>query len=241
MIKSLLRLSLAAAALASVSTVAMSADLEAPPPPEELRPATYDWTGPYIGGFVSITSLEGHYDKTPDCGGCTPVDPEMSGTGFGGGVLAGWNYDFGGMVLGIEGDWAWDGKIADNDEPAERTEVAFDDVATIRARAGIPFDNTLIYATGGVAFANVEFSGEVGPVGNSVHDSDSDWVTGWTIGGGIEHAFSAGLHARLEYLYMDFPDTDFRLEDPNGFGGDVEEHFNGIHTIRAALTYNFSL
>jgi outer membrane immunogenic protein len=236
MMKSLLRLSLAAAALASVSTVALSADLE-----PEIRPPLYDWTGPYIGGFVSVVSLEGHYDKVPDCGGCTPVDPEMSGTGFDGGLLAGWNYDFGGVVAGIEGDWAWGGKIADNDEPAELTEVSLDDIATIRARIGMPWDATLFYVTGGVAFANVEFSGEVGPIGNSVNDSDDDWVTGWTIGGGIEHAFSEGLHGRLEYLYIDLPDADFRLEDPNGFGGDIEQHFQGIHTIRAALTYNFSL
>ena len=77
------------------------------------------------------------------------------------------------------------------------------------------FDNTLIYATGGVAFVDAEFSGEVGPIGNSFLDKNSEWITGWTIGGGIEHAFADSLHGRLEYLYADLPSEEFRLEDPN--------------------------
>lgn len=240
MIKSLFRLSLAAAALASVSAAALSADLLPPPPPEDLRPAAYDWTGPYIGGFVSVISVEGHYDKVPDCD-CPPVDPEMSGTGFNGGVLAGWNYDLGGFVVGVEGDWAWGGEVADNREPAELTDLSFDNIATLRARAGVPIDNALIYATGGVAFVDAEFTGEVGPIDASFHSKDDEWITGWTVGGGIEAALADGLHARLEYLYIDLPNEGFRLEDPNGFGGDVKMHFNGIHTLRAGLTYNFSL
>jgi outer membrane immunogenic protein len=239
------RLSAAAAVLASVSAAAIAADLEPPPPP--MRPATYDWTGPYIGGLAGFVSLDGHYDKTPDCppgappAGCVPVDPEMSGSDFLLGGLVGWNYDFGGVVAGVEGDWAFTfNHIGQNREPAERTTVSFDNIATLRARVGKTFDRTLAYITGGVAFVDVEFAGEVGPVGGSVHDEDSSWVTGWTIGGGLEHAFTDYLHGRMEYLYIGLPDEDFRLEDPNGFGGDVTEHFDAIHMVRAALTYNFS-
>lgn len=227
----------------------LAADMDVPPPPppvDDLRPASYDWSGPYLGAYGSVVSLDGHYDKVPDCGpgsppGCGPVDPEMSGTGFAGGLIVGWNYDFGGMIAGIEADWGWGGEIADNKEPAELTGVSFDNIITLRARAGRAFDNTLVYLTGGAAFVDVNFAGEVGPVGASFHDEDSDWVTGWTIGGGIEHAYTENLHGRLEYLFVGLPDTDFRLEDPNGFGGDITQHFDGIHMIRAALTYNFSM
>ncbi len=45
---------------------AFAADLD---PPPELRPATYDWTGVYAGVIGSIVSLDGHYDKYPDCPG----------------------------------------------------------------------------------------------------------------------------------------------------------------------------
>jgi outer membrane immunogenic protein len=248
MTKFLLRISLAAAALASVSAAAIAADmLPPPPPPPEMRPATYDWSGPYVGGFVSIVSEEGHYDIFPDCpvvpppGGCPPRDPEMSGSGFAGGVLAGWNYDMDGFVMGIEGDWGWGGKIAQNREPAELTTLDLDNIATIRARAGVAFDDTLIYITGGAAFAELTFGGEVGPAGGSVHDEDSDWVSGWTIGGGIEHAFTDSLHGRLEYLFVDLDDSNFRLQDPAGFGGSLTQHVDEIHMVRAAVTWNFSI
>jgi outer membrane immunogenic protein len=242
MTRLLLRLSLATAALVSVSSVALSADLPPPPPPEELRPATYDWTGAYVGAYAAVVSEEGRYHKVPDCtAACNPSDPEMSGTGFGGGVLAGYNMDFGGWVIGVEGDYGWTNKIAQNRDPAEATDMKFDGIATIRARAGAAMDDTLVYVTGGVAFANAKFEGDVGPVSDPFHADDSHWLTGWTVGGGIEHAFTDAIHGRLEYLYMDFPDQSFRLEDPNGFGGDVKQKFDGVHMIRAALTYNFSL
>ena len=57
----------------------------------------------------------------------------------------------------------------------------------------------------------------------------------------MEHAFTDSLHGRLEYMYIGAPDASYRLEDPNGFGGDVDMHFQGIHQIRAGLTYNFML
>lgn len=237
----LLRLTLSAAALAAVATSAYAADY-APPPPEELRPS--DWTGPYVGGFISGVFVEGRYDATPLCPGgpCPPNDPDMSGAGFAGGVVGGFNFDLGGFVLGVEGDWGWGGKVADNDDPAEATDLRFDDIATIRARAGFLMDSTLIYATGGAAFVDAEFSGEVGnPAGERIHESDSKWVTGWVVGGGMEHAFTPGFHGRIEYLYASLPDEDFDLSTgvPANPGGSVEMNFEGVHMVRAGLTYNF--
>jgi outer membrane immunogenic protein len=236
-----LRLSLAAAALISVSSAAMSADLlPPPPPPEELRPATYDWSGAYVGAYAAVVSNEGHYRNIPDCPApCAPTDPEMSGTGYAGGVLAGYNMDFGGWVLGIEGDWGWGGEVAQNRDPRELTDLSFDNIATVRARAGAAFDDTLVYVTGGAAFVNAEVgTDEISGV--AYRAEDDAWLTGWVVGGGIEHAFTDWFHGRLEYLYMDLPSKEFRLEDPNGFGGFVDMDFDGIHMVRAALTYNFS-
>ena len=240
MFKSLLRLSLAATALAAVSTAAMSADIEAPPPPEELRPATYDWTGPYIGVFGGGLFVDSFYDAREFCeppGSCDR-DPEMDGASFVGGVLGGWNYDMDGFVFGIEGDWGWGTEnSAENNDPAEKTEFNIENLATIRARAGFTSGDTLFYATGGVAFADTEFGGEITPVG--LNASDDKWLTGWTIGGGIEHAFSSGFHGRLEYLYMDFPQETYTLV-AGGVGGEVDLQFDSVHMFRAALTYNFT-
>jgi outer membrane immunogenic protein len=235
---SFLRLALLATVMLPVTSV-LAADLEPPPPLDDLRPATYDWSGAFIGVIGSVVSLDGHYDKIPDVG--PPVDPEMSGTGFAGGVLAGYNFQWDSFLMGIEGDYQFGGQIADNREPAEMTEMSFNGIATLRARAGFVVDNALIYATGGAAFIDSEFAGEVGPVGAGTDSSDTAWITGWTVGGGVEVAFSEGLHGRLEYLYIGAPDQSYRLEDNNGFGGDVDMHFDGIHSIRAGLTYNFTM
>ena len=58
--KLLLALAFSTAALVPSATV-RAADLDVPPPPpvEELRPATYDWTGIYVGAWVGATCVDG--------------------------------------------------------------------------------------------------------------------------------------------------------------------------------------
>ena len=112
----LLRLALVTAALVPV-TSALAADLDAPPPVDDLRPATYDWSGLTIGAFAAAVAVDGHYDATSFCA-CSGIDPEMSGIGYGIGVKAGFDYQVDSMVMGIQGDWSFGGRIADNDDPA---------------------------------------------------------------------------------------------------------------------------
>jgi outer membrane immunogenic protein len=218
------------AALAAVSTtVAQAADLE---PDLPLRGS---WTGPYVGAFVMGVGVESHYEA--QCNSSCSFDPEMSGMTWGGGVLAGFNFEIADdVLLGVEGDWGWAGKI-DNDDPNEATEMKINDIATLRGRAGYIFnDDTLFYATAGVAWVKTTFGGEVGDPAdpNRPFIDDSQWTTGWTIGGGIEHAFNDWLHGRLEYLYVDLPDEKYDLEV-----GTVDLNFEGIHMVRAALTVDF--
>ena len=225
MTRLLLRLSLCTAALAAVTTtLAHAADYEPPPAPD------VGWTGPYIGGFVGGTFVEGGYT--------TQQDPEMSGTGGYAGVLGGYLYDFGGLVIGIEGDYGWGfDTTAQNRDPVEATDLKFDDIYTIRGRLGWADDNTLIYATGGYGWIDATVSGKVGP--NSVDDEDSNTFEGWVVGGGIEHRFFDGLSARLEYLYGDFGNEDFTLTDHDTVTGTLDLGLDEVHIVRAALIYNF--
>lgn len=232
MTKFLLRLSLCTAALAAVTTtVAHAADYE--PPPPEMRGS---WTGPYVGAFVMGVGVESRYDATCNDPDDCLIDPEMSGFTWGGGLLAGFNYDLGNnFLIGVEGDYGWAGKV-DNDDPGEATEMKIKDIATLRARAGYIFnDDTLFYATGGMAWIKTTFGGEVGAIPDREFIDDTQWTSGWTIGGGIEHAFSESVHARLEYLYLDMKDEEYDLDV-----GTVDLEFDGgVHLIRAGLTFNF--
>jgi outer membrane immunogenic protein len=240
MTRFLLRISLAAAALASVSAVAIAADMPPPPPPPpDMRPATYDWTGPYVGGVASAVFIDTHYlPICPGGGGACP-DPDLDGDGFAGGVIAGYNVQWDDFVMGFEADWMWGGKNADN--ILDALELNLDSIATFRARAGIAMDDTLIYVTGGYAVADVELDALVGVA--ALPMSDSNWHDGWTIGVGIEHAIWDSLHVRLEYLYANFgkEDYDFQTGDPLDPGGIVRTGLDDVHMVRGAITWNFTI
>ena len=219
---------------------ALAADLDVPPP--DLRQASFDWSGPYVGVFGAGVAVDGSYDGTCTTGGvaCVVVPPEVnvytdyehSGIGYAGGLLAGWNYQMDSFVFGIEGDWAFGGTVATNDEPGVDTDISFNNIATLRARTGLAFDNTLVYVTGGLAAVDMEFGAFM-----VSQQSDSQWVYGWTVGGGLEHAFTPNFSGRIEYLYVDLEDSDYSMTDGNTF--DATQSFNDIHMVRAGLTYNF--
>ncbi len=181
-----------AVAIMLPASSAFAADLDVPPP--DLRPANFDWSGPYIGIFGAAIAVDGTYDATCTaalpCVTPTYTDIEHSGIGYAGGILGGWNYQIDSFVMGIEGDWAFGGKVATNDEPGIDTDLSFNNIATLRARAGFALDNTLLYFTGGLAAVDMEFGAVM-----SSSESDSKWVYGWTAGGGLEHAFSDHLSA----------------------------------------------
>ncbi len=210
----------------------MAADLDFAP--------VFDWSGVSLGIFGAAIAIDGHYDAIPFCPACTVIDPDMSGIGYGFGVKAGLDYQWDNLVLGVAGDWTFAGKIADNEDPAEDTFLNMDNIATLRARAGFADGHTLVYLTGGAAAVEVEFGGQVGaPPGEKI--KDKDWSWGWTVGGGIEHAFTDNLTVSLEYLYVDLADTHHTLINSLDEGGDVDMKFNDMHMVRAGLSYRFSL
>jgi outer membrane immunogenic protein len=85
----------------------------------------------------------------------------------------------------------------------------------------------LIYATGGFAFAGV--SDGFGIVGD-----DDDTLTGWTLGAGLEYAFTNNLTTRLEYRYTNFDGGDNIFDNVTLGSNDIE-----FHTVRAGISYKF--
>jgi outer membrane immunogenic protein len=234
--KLFLRLAFAAAVLLPMPS-ALAADLDVPPP-DYLRPANFDWSGPYLGVFGAAIAVDGTFDATctsvVPCPGLTYTDLEHSGIGSAGGRWGGWNYQIDTFVFGIEGDWAFGGTVATNDEPGIDTDLSFNNIATLRARAGFALDNTLLYFTGGLAAVDMEFGAVM-----STTESDSKWAYGWTAGGGLEHAFSDSFSGRIEYLYVGMDDVDFSMTDAADTTLDATQSFDDIHMVRVGLTYNF--
>jgi len=235
---------LAATTLATAGiSAASAADLPSryAPPPIIAAVPVFTWTGFYLGAQVGYGWNANENDIVLPTGFVVQRgDFGDSGDGFLAGVHAGYNYQIGSFVIGVEGDV--EGVFGDDDDgdvvvigPGGGVFTnyglagnALDWQGSIRARAGFAFDRALIYATGGFAFGGV--SGSFGLL-----DSGDDNLTGWTLGAGIEYAFTNNLTTRLEYRYTNFDGGDNVFNNVSLGSNDIE-----FHTVRAGLSYKFS-
>jgi outer membrane immunogenic protein len=211
--------------LATASTLAMlgaaglpvlAADLPTRAPVMKAPPAAalFSWAGFYVGvhgGYGWLDAKQTIVADSIGLGVCSTsglVDSCSLGTSgglFGG--FAGYNWQSGNIVFGVEADGSWTGlKRTDTfansgaGPLAVTSEVEW--LATVRGRLGVAFSSTMIYATGGVAFGGVNSSWATTP-NRTVTTSDKGTKTGWVVGGGIEHAFARGWSVRAEVLHHD--------------------------------------
>jgi opacity protein-like surface antigen len=130
-----------------------------------------------------------------------------------GGLHGGYNWQVASAwLLGLEGDFSWTSLSETRSVPtigpgSSATMSATNDwLASLRGRIGFAgAGNMLLYVTGGVAWAGVEFNGHMTRLilpDTFVADASSLATrTGWTFGGGAEWMIDPHLMARLEYLY----------------------------------------
>lgn len=185
----------------------------------------FTWTGFYVGVTAGLQNLRDRWTTTGT--GIGIVDntsgASLNSTNFRLGGYAGYNWQMGQTVVGLEGDFAGDfgSNKTLNGIPGTRTFITvanLDSVtgranwdASIRARAGyLITPAALLYATGGVAFQNVKHS--INCPGNTAGSwcfqpeagTSSTTRTGWTLGAGIEAAVGSNWLVRAEYRYSDF-------------------------------------
>lgn len=163
-------------------------------------------SGPFSGFYLGSSAGAGisHYKmKSSD-----PTDPVLSDrdTTFAGSSYAGYNLQCGNVVVGIEGEFGHIGSENKGTitQPGITTNFAdkIDWFYTLRGRLGITISgDTLIYATAGLAGADVSHKVDVPALGFS--QDDSGWQTGWTVGGGIEFLRRQNWVFRAEALYVD--------------------------------------
>jgi outer membrane immunogenic protein len=211
------------------SGIASAADIQRPvykAPPAGVLPVTYDWTGFYIGGHVGY----GWADKSwRDGFGLFGISQEANG--FLGGAQAGFNYQIGQFVLGVEGDWSWSGMKGSTNTVASNFTTDVNWTATMTGRAGIAFDRWLVYGKGGAAWARDRYSTNFYSVpGAEVRDTR----LGWTAGAGLEYAFAPQWTAKLEYNYMDFGTE--RVSFAPGTFTDIEQK---VHAVKFGINYKF--
>ncbi len=183
------RIVCASAALLLAAGSASAADLvaETPPAPVEQAPPVFTWNGFYLG-------LQG---------GGAWGNGDFSGVGSGGldgGLITGfagynWQLD-NNIVLGLEGDVShnW------NEETIGGNQYKFDTTGSVRARVGYALDHALIYGAAG-------WTGARGHV-DTAAGNDSATFSGWTVGAGLDYAFTDNVFGRVEYRYNDYGSKD---------------------------------
>jgi outer membrane immunogenic protein len=236
-------------------TAALAADLPvtAAPAPPLLVPRTWDWNG-FYGGINGGGSF-GRANNTWDLPtiSLTATDHETQ-IGPLGGIQIGWNWQYGILLWGLEGDIdaasqrgntsldsAFSTTRTVNNNTTTTTgavSISLRDelnwIGTLRGRLGGAFGPVLAYATGGFAWAagREHVVGTItGNSGSAVFVQDTRLTTlpvGWTAGGGIEWA--GGLHwsLRAEYLFIDLVKSDKTFTTEPAFTGAIP---NGRSTI----------
>ena len=183
----------------------------APPPPAPVvqdRCAPGPWTGFYVGGTVGWAHSEGefndHYNTLS-----YKSRYDLEDNGFTGGLTSGYNLQCGNVVFGIESDINWVDSGDNNKHYDFHHSRSLDWFSTTRGRIGWANDRVMIYATGGIAYGEMEhkwggyydtnnFGGSYG----YKNSSKSDW--GWVAGGGVEFLHSDRFTIKAEALWVRF-------------------------------------
>jgi outer membrane immunogenic protein len=205
--KTLFAASLTAMAVAAGAAVA--ADLPRGQAPYYSAPAMsglYNWSGPYAGLNIGY-----------EWGKVTNTTGEPSGL-MGGGQV-GYNWQSGQFVFGAETDM----QLSGADDTFAPWKFANPWFGTLRGRAGVAFNNVLLYATLGLAYGELK--------GTFLALDETKTEVGWAGGVGVEYGFTPNWSARVEYLYMDLASRSFSITGTD----------NGLHAnmLRLGVNYHF--
>ncbi|HEY2533829.1 MAG TPA: outer membrane protein [Xanthobacteraceae bacterium] len=223
--KKLLAGYLAAFGLLVAAQCAAAADLSVAPlykaPPPQYSPA-YNWSGFYLG--ANGGGGWGHSDWSAKTAGVGLSGGQVGGT-------AGYNWQSGNVVLGLEGDVDWSGlkgtaasTLCPNGCSTNQTWLS-----TVRGRVGYSFNGIMPYITGGLGVGDIHASTPGFPGG-------SDTKAGWTVGGGLEVALPGNWSAKAEYLHVDLGSFNCGTGCSTLPNDNVSLHED---VVRAGVNYHF--
>jgi outer membrane immunogenic protein len=204
-----------------------------------LYPSAYfSWGGLYgglnLGGGVGNTSFS-VTAPGPGPGSSLFTSTSDEIRGFVGGGQAGYNWQFGSFVVGVEGDLEY--AHEQNGVWVAGLQVAngTDFISTLRGRAGYAgIEDWLFYATAGGGYIHNWANYNLGGFGGL---QQNDLSPVWVVGAGVETRVSGRWTGRLEYLYLSGGTETTTFGVP---GGTLTVNRN-IHdsVIRTGLNYYF--
>lgn len=222
------------------------------PPATQAAPTEAPvWSGLYAGfnlGYGLAGDDEVEAQAFPD------ERPIVLGTlspeGLLGGVQAGYNWQAGRLVLGVEAD------LQASDIHAEATAEAFEQTlgesstaldwyGTVRGRVGYAAGRNLFYATGGLAYGGLDGTiGTEGAVGYSATlQTPGEIAFGYALGGGVERALTDRISLRGDYQFVHLGATaSGPVLDPAGLDTGVTASSDvdlDAHLFRVGLNVHF--
>jgi outer membrane immunogenic protein len=261
------KLALAVSILAITAAAASAADM-APAPYTKapvVVPPVYNWTGFYIGANAggawgksdpatsTVYSSIGYFDVSSVAAVNAAGLQRINSSGFTGGGTAGYNWQTGSVVFGIESDFNYFGLKGSTSSTAVypccapttfsiNSSTSSDWLFTLRPRVGfLVTPALLLYGTGGLAVADVKsnflFTDQFGAVESA---ANSTTRTGWTAGAGAEYTLMNGWSIKGEYLHVDLGSSSLTSTNLN-FGNNVFTHTIDWHSdiVRVGVNYKF--
>jgi outer membrane immunogenic protein len=248
-----------ALALLGLGSSAIAADLptrKAPPP--MMADPVFSWTGFYLGLDAGWSGRRENNNYTapgaPTPPGFFAADAAAISAGASGsldsrggafGAVAGYNQQFGALVVGAETDFTWLGlsKSVGSTFPTPgagpvttNASAKTEWLVTIRPRAGLAIDRLFGYVTGGLALTQNNFSQTVVysvASGTDAFTSNNVRVGG-TLGAGLEYALSDHWSIKGEYLHVWIPSIKGTSTTPSPFLGLGTPVFYA-HNVNASL------
>ncbi len=220
----------------------------------------YDWSGFYIGLNAGYSWGNPRSDLRGNIVGAFGPPLEPAGytartSEFIGGGQAGYNYQSGALVVGVEADIQYADIKGTTTTPSTFIPSLFDFahysesqridwLGTVRGRIGFaPASAVLLYATGGLAYGGVRatslFAFDTPPFATYA-GAASQTRLGWTAGGGVEWALDRAWSLKAEYLYFDLGSIEVIGRQPAtaGFWTITNQKVTG-QTVRVGVNYRF--
>jgi outer membrane immunogenic protein len=236
---------LGAVALSAVfAAPVMAADLPARMPVKAtpvVAAPVFSWTGCYIGAHGGYGWGHKTWSEVGPLATVQFTEHDVDGWLVGGQV--GCNYQQDRWVFGVEGQASWANITGDSTliQPgfSANYHTKADIVGTLALRLGYAFDRTLLYVKGGAAFAHERHWGEVTINGvTALAETDKYLRWGWTVGGGLEYAFTSNWSSKIEYNYMGLgtEQRPFCSPPANCINVDYKQH---LHVVKVGINYRF--
>ncbi|MEO1161486.1 MAG: outer membrane beta-barrel protein, partial [Pseudomonadota bacterium] len=182
------------------------------------------WTGLYLGAHAGAGAFSGRaFDWGRDIFDQPSGDLNQGAAAALGGVQAGYNWQSGALVTGIEADFTATG-FSENrsffsNDTNKFVQAEMPWMATVRARMGLASGNTMAYVTAGLAIARLEHCANRNePCSTAAINGNDDiaWNEvrpGIVAGAGVETRLSHDWSLKGEYLYVNIIDTDVVYDD----------------------------